>query len=236
MAYNGWSYVSFVAGEVTDPQRNLPRALALGMGAVMALYVFANLAYMHVMTLPEIAATERVGAALAERTMGPTGATILSVVVLLSVIGAINGCILTGARIPFAQARDGLFFSRFGQVHPRFQTPGFAIIAQGIWTGVLILTGSYETLSSYTMLSAWIFYTLSVLAVWVLRRKQPNTPRPYRMWGYPYTLWSFVIVSLWFMADALVTQPKTSLVAFGIALAGVPFYLMMRQMPAVKPV
>jgi APA family basic amino acid/polyamine antiporter len=233
MAYNGWSYVSFVAGEVTDPQRNLPRALALGMGAVMALYLLSNIAYMHVMTLPEIAATERVGSALAERTMGGAGATILSVVVLLSITGAINGCILTGARIPFAQARDGLFFSCFGQVHPRFQTPGLAIIAQAIWTGVLILTGSYETLSSYTMLSAWIFYTLSVVAVWVLRRKRPDAARPYRMWGYPYTLWAFVVVSIWFMADALVNQPKTSLIAFGIAVAGIPFYLMRRQKMAV---
>ena len=238
MAYNGWSYVSFVAGEVTDPQRNLPRALALGMSAVMALYVLSNIAYMHALSLPEIAATERVGAALAERTMGQVGATVLSIIVMLSVIGAINGCILTGARIPFAQARDGLFFGKFGQVHPRFQTPGFAILAQAIWTGVLILTGSYESLSSYTMLSAWIFYTLSVLAVWVLRRKKPDAPRPYRMWGYPYTLWIFVVVSVWFMADALVTQPKTSLIAFGIAAAGVPFYLMRKNkitgMPAVQ--
>src|SRR5262249_49786473 len=231
MAYNGWSYVSFVAGEVTQPQRNLPRALALGMGAVMALYVFSNIAYMRVLTLPEIAATERVGAALAERTMGRAGATILSAVVLLSVIGAINGCILTGARIPFAQARDGLFITRFGHVHPRFQTPGFAIVAQSLWTALLILTGSYETLSSYTMLSAWIFYTLSVVAVWVLRCKRPDAVRPYKMWGYPYTLWAFVMVSVWFMGDALVTQPKTSLIAFGIAMAGVPFYWIWRAKP-----
>ena len=229
MAYNGWSYVSFVAGEVKDPQRNLPRALALGMTVVIALYVFANVAYMNVMTVPEIAATERVGAAAAERAMGPRGATVLSAVVLLSIIGAINGCILTAARIPFAQARDRMFFSRFGRVHPRFQTPAFAIVAEGLWTGVLILTGSYETLFSYSMLSAWIFYTLSVAAVRVLRRKAPDAPRPYKMWGYPVTLWLFVIVSVWFMVDALVNQPKTSLIAFAIAAAGVPFYFTWRR-------
>ena len=229
MAYNGWSYVSFVAGEVTEPQRNLPRALALGMGAVMALYVLSNVAYMRVLRLPEIAATERVGAELAARTMGGTGATILWIVVMLSIIGAINGCILTGARIPFAQARDGLFLSSFGRVHPRFKTPSVALVAQGLWSGVLILTGSYETLSAYTMLSAWIFYTLSVIAVWVLRRKRPDAARPYKMWGYPYTLWAFVIVSIWFMADALLNQPKTSLLAFGIAAAGIPFYLLWRK-------
>ncbi len=228
MAYNGWSYVSFVAGEVKDPQRNLPRSLALAMAIVIALYVSANLAYMNVLTVPEIAASERVGADVAGRAMGSAGATVLSAVVLLSVIGAINGCILTGARIPFAQARDGLFFRRFGTVHPRFKTPAFAIVAQAIWAGVLILTGSYETLFSYTMLSAWIFYTLSVLAVWVLRRRMPNAVRPYRMWGYPVTLWLFVIVSVWFMADALINQTKTSLIAFAMAAAGIPFYYVWR--------
>ena len=185
MAYNGWSYVSFVAGEVKRPERNLPAALALGMGVVMALYVSANLAYLHVMTIPEIAATERVGAAVAQRVMGPSGAAALSMVVLLSIVGAINGCILTGARIPFAQARDGLFFASFGKIHPKFETPAFAIAMRALWTCLLIVTGSYASLSSYTIISAWIFYTMSVAAVWVLRRKKPDVPRPYRMLGYP---------------------------------------------------
>ncbi len=228
MAYNGWSYVSFVAGEVKDPQRNLPRSLALGMTIVIALYLLANIAYLNVMTVPQIAASERVGAAAAERAMGPVGASVLSAVVLLSVIGAINGNILTNARVPFAQARDGMFFSRFGRMHPRFETPAFAIAAISLWTGVLIVTGSYETLFSYSILSAWIFYTLSVAAVWVLRRKLPNASRPYRMWGYPATLIAFVIVSIWFMADALVTQPKASLIAIAIAAAGIPFYFVWR--------
>jgi basic amino acid/polyamine antiporter, APA family len=235
MAYNGWSYVSFVAGEVRDPQRNLPRALALGMVAVIALYVCANLAYMNVMTVPEIAATERVGAAAAGRALGPAGATLLSAVVLLSVIGAMNGSILTGARIPFAEARDGVFYSRFGSIHPRFKTPAFAIVAQGLWTEALILTGSYESLFAYSILSAWIFYTLSVVAVWVLRRKAPNAPRPYRMWGYPFTLWAFVIVSVWFMVDALANQFKTSLMALAITAAGIPFYLIWRVKDGRRP-
>jgi APA family basic amino acid/polyamine antiporter len=236
MAYNGWSYVSFVGGEVRDPQRNLPRSLALGMGAVMALYVGANAAYMHVMTVPEIAASERVGAAVAERTMGPAGGTVLSVVVLLSILGAINGCILTAARIPFAQARDGLFFSRFGRVHPRFETPAFAIAVQALWTGVLIISGSYETLSAYTIFSAWIFYTLSVAAVWVLRRRTPDAPRPYRMWGYPVTLWLFVIVSGWFLADTLFEQPEPSVMALLITAAGIPFYFVWRARSGARVV
>lgn len=228
MAYNGWSYVSFVAGEIKDPARNLPRALGLGMAAVAALYVTANLAYLNVMTVPEIAATERVGAEVAARTMGPAGASLLSAVVLLSVVGAINGNLLTGARIPFAQARDGIFFARFGRVHPRFETPALAIVAQSAWTGLLIVTGSYETLFAYAMLSSWIFYTLGVAAVWVLRRKAPHAPRPCRMWGYPVTMWAFLIVSAWYMADAIVTQPKPSLMAFAVCAAGIPLYIYWR--------
>ena len=230
MAYNGWSYVSFVAGEVKHPERNLPRALTLGMGIVMALYVSANLAYLHVMNIPEIAASERVGAAVAERVMGPIGARVLSTVVLLSIIGAINGCILTGARIPFAQARDGLFFASFGRIHPRFETPAFAIVMQALWTCLLIVTGSYQSLSSYTIISAWIFYTMSVAAVWVLRRKAPDAPRPYRMWGYPVTLWLFIAVSLWFLVDALINQPQVSLIALAIAAAGIPAYFLWRRL------
>jgi APA family basic amino acid/polyamine antiporter len=229
MAYNGWSYVSFVAGEVKRPERNLPASLALGMGVVMALYVSANLAYLHVMTIPEIAATERVGAAVAARVMGPSGAAMLSMVVLLSIVGAINGCILAGARIPFAQARDGLFFASFGKIHPRFETPAFAIAMQALWTCLLIVTGSYASLSSYTIISAWIFYTMSVAAVWVLRRKKPDAPRPYRMLGYPFTLWLFLAVSAWFLIDALINQPRVSLIALALAAAGIPAYLLWRR-------
>ncbi len=228
MAYNGWSYVSFVAGEVRDPERNLLRSLVIGMATVAVLYVSANLAYLKVMTIPEIAATERVGADVATRTMGSIGGSFVSLAVLLSITGAINGCILTAARIPFAQARDGLFFARFGEAHPRFQTPGFAIVCGGIWTAILVISGSYETLYSYSILAAWIFYTMSVAAVMVLRRKMPDAARPYRMWAYPWTLWLFVAVSVWFMADAVVTQPLPSAMALVIVATGALAYWMWR--------
>ena len=234
MAYNGWSYVSFVAGEIKDPHKNLLRSLAVGMAIVAALYVFANAAYLKVMTIPEIAASERVGAELATRTMGSIGGAFISMTGLLSIIGAVNGCILTSARVPFAQARDGLFFSRFGKVHPRFQTPAFAILIGGLWTALLVLTGSYETLYTYSILAAWIFYTMSVAAVGILRRKMPAAARPYKMWGYPYTLWLFVIVSVWFMANALITQPRPSLMAFVIVAAGAAAYRFWRKPAVVK--
>jgi len=229
MAYNGWTYISFVAGEVREPHRNLLRSLALGMTVVAALYVLANVAYLKVLTVPEIAVTERVGADLASRTMGSMGATLVSITVLLSIVGAVNGCIMTSARIPFAQARDGLFFSRFGRVHRRFETPAFAIVVQGLWTAVLVLSGSYGTLFSYSILAAWIFYTMSVAAVFFLRRKLPDASRPYRMWGYPYTMWAFVLVSVWFVVNAFITQPQPSLMALLIVATGIAAYRIWRR-------
>lgn len=228
MAYNGWSFVSFVAGEVREPQRNILRALAIGMAVVAALYIFANIAYLKVMTIPEIATSERVGADLATRTMGSIGGSFVSLTVLFSIAGALNGSILTGARIPLAQARDGLLFASFGKVHTRFQTPAFAIVFGGIWTSLLILTGSYKTLYSYTILAAWIFYTLTVAAVPILRRKYPDLPRPYRMWGFPSTVWLFVAVSVWFMLNAVVTDPLPSVMAFVIVALGAVTYRVWR--------
>ena len=230
MAYNGWSYVSFVAGEVTNPKRNLLRSLIFGMVAVGALYTLTNAAYLRLLTIPEIAASPRVGADLATRTMGPLGGAFVSTVVLLSITGALNGCILTAARIPFAQARDGLFFARFGRVHPRFKTPNSAIVWGGVWTAFLVLTGSYDTLYSYSIVAAWIFYTMAVAAVAILRRKMPDAERPYKMWGYPWTLWIFVLVSIWFTANEFVTQTAPSLMAFVIVATGVIAYWLWKKM------
>src|SRR5260370_8259928 len=188
MACNGWSYVSFVAGEVRDPERNLLRSLVIGMSTVAVLYVAANLASLKVMTIPEIAATERVGADVATRAMGSIGGTFVSLAALLSIIGAINGCILTAARIPFAQARDGLFFARFGLAHPRFQTPGFAIVCGGIWTASLVIIGSYDTLYSYSLRSPWFFSTMSVLPGSGLAPHPPTPPSPHHRRRLPSPL------------------------------------------------
>lgn len=224
MAYNGWAYVSFVAGEVKEPQRNLLRSLIIGMAAVTALYLLANAAYLRVMTVQEIASSPRAGADLAMRTMGSIGGRFVSLTVLLSIVGALNGCILTAARIPFAQARDGLFLNYFAEVHPRFQTPARGIVWGGVWTAILVLTGSYETLYSYSIVAAWVFYTMTVAAVFVLRHKMRDAQRPYRMWGYPYTLWSFVVVSVWFIVNAFRSQPQSSIMALVVIAAGVGAY------------
>src|SRR5262249_58619121 len=132
-----------------------------------ALYLLANVAYLRVLTVPEMAAAERVGAAAAERPMGPQGGEVVAAIILVSILGALNGCFLTNPRIYFAQAADGLFFRRFAEVHPRFQTPSFAIVTQAAWAVVLVITGSYETLVDYALFSMWLFYGLMVAGVMV---------------------------------------------------------------------
>ncbi len=228
-AYEGWNCVSFVAGEVKRPERNLLLALALGTGALIAIYLTANVAYMRVLSLPAIAASDRVAATAAETTLGAAGAKLVSLTILLSTIGAANGGILTFARIYFAQAHDGLFFRAVGKVHRRFETPHVAILVQGVWVSALALSGSYEILFSYVIFAAWIFYGLAVLGVLVLRYRAPDLPRPYKMWGYPVTPLFFAGISFWFVVNTIVSKPGPSLIGLAIVGAGIPVYYVWRR-------
>ena len=226
LAYDGWVQVSFVAGEVRNPRRNILLALAIGTAACMAIYLLANAAYLRVLTIQEIAASDHVGATLAERVLGSVGGNMVSIIILVSIIGALNGSFLTSPRVYFAQARDGLFFRRFGEVHPRYQTPAFAVLTQGIWAALLVVTGSYEALAAYAMFATWLFYGLMVAGVIVLRRSQTNLERPYRMWGYPITAVLFVAITCWFLGNMLITRPIPSLAGLLLVLTGVPAYFL----------
>ena len=214
LACDGWVQLSFVAGEIRNPRRNILWALAIGSAACTAVYVLANIAYMRVLSIPEIAASEHVGASVAERVMGHTGGVLVSVIILMSIIGTLNGCFLTSPRIYFAQARDGLFFRKFADVHPKHQTPGFAIMAQGVWAAVLLISGSYESLLDYAMFAIWLSYGFMVAGVIVLRIKRPSLVRPYRMWGYPVTPILFLLITAWFLGNMIVSSAGT--VARGI--------------------
>lgn len=224
LAYDGWVQVSFVAGEIRDPQRNILRALAIGVMICIAVYLLMNLAYMRVLPLAEIAASPHVGASVAERVLGARGGGLVSLIILLSILGALNGCVLMSPRVYFAQARDGLFFRKFGEVHPRYQTPSFAIVVQGLWAVLLIVSGSYETLMDYAMFATWLSYGLMVAGVIVLRYKRPQMARPYRMWGYPVTPLLFVGTTVWFLGNMLVTRPVPSLIGLGLIATGVPVF------------
>lgn len=226
LGYDGWVQLSFVAGEIKRPQKNILLALAIGLGVAAAVYLLANAAYLRVLSIPEIAASDHVGASAAERAMGPWGGTLVSLIIMLSIVGTLNGCFLTSPRVYFAQARDGLFFRKFGEVHPHYQTPGFAILAQAVWAAVLVVTGSYDTLVDYAMFATWLFYGLMVSGVMVLRKTQPDLPRPYRMWGYPFTALLFLAVTLWFLVNTIVSRPVPALAGLGLIVAGIPVYLL----------
>jgi len=199
---------------------------------VILLYLLANVAYLRVLPLSQIAATKHVAATFAEQTMGPIGASIIALTIMLSSAGAANGAILTSPRIYFAQARDGLFFRKLAEIHPRFRTPSFSILVQGIWTSILALSGSYETLISYALFAMWLFHGMTVLGVLVLRRKYPDKPRPYRMWGYPLSPLLFAVFSLWFVANTLVTRPGPSLAGALIIASGIPIYYVWKSRAA----
>ena len=229
LAYDGWNNMSFVSGEIQNPRKNVFRALLIGVSIVMVAYLSANLAYLAVMSPAEIAASERVGADVATRTMGAAGGTFLSAVILISIIGSLNGRFLTQARVYFAQAQDGLFFQSFATVHPIYKTPSVALWMQAVWSIVLILTGSWNWLIDYALFAIWLSYAVSVAGVIVLRRKRPDVERPYKMWGYPVTPVLFVFAALAFVINTAIEKPGPSLTAMGLILLGWPVYLFWRK-------
>lgn len=231
--YEGWNNVTFAAGEVRQPERNLPRALILGTLGVMAIYVGLNLVYYHVLTLPEIAASPRVASDAASRILGPWGAKLVAFGIVIAVAGSINGSILAGARVYYAMARDGLFFRWCAAVHPRFRTPHLSLLVQAAWSVFLVFLANYEQLFTFCVFAAWIFYALTALGVIVLRRKMPSAPRPYRVWAYPWVPILFVAASLWFVGNTLIERPVESGWGMLIVLLGVPVYFWWRR-PAGK--
>jgi APA family basic amino acid/polyamine antiporter len=201
--------------------------LALGIGVAISgvLYVLLTTAYLSVLPVSAIASSTRVGADVASRVLGHGGAAFLAISILISIIGSINGTTLMSSRVYFAQAADGLLFSRFAEIHPRYKTPYFSILMQGIWASILALSGSYELLGTYAIFCAWLFYVLVVFGLMILRWQMPTLPRRYRMWGYPFTPLVFIAVGLWFLVNHLVGNPIPSLVGLGILALGVVVYL-----------
>jgi APA family basic amino acid/polyamine antiporter len=224
-AYEGWHMLSFTAGEVRDPSHVLPRSYFQGTLLVVAVYLGANVAYLRVLPLAVIAARQRVAAEAMSALAGPRGAAFVSILILCSIFGALNGTVLGGPRAYFAMARDGVFFAAVGKVHPRFLTPALAILIQGIWAAALAASGTYEQLYTYVIFSAWIFYGAAVLAVLVLRRKKPSLPRPYRVWGYPILPLAFALAALAIVSNTLATKPRESCIGLALILAGVPIHL-----------
>ncbi|MBA3975200.1 MAG: amino acid permease [Candidatus Solibacter sp.] len=223
-AYDGWNNLNMVAGEVKNPQRNLPRALIYGTLLVMIIYLLTNLAYFSVLTAAEVGANDRVAAEMMRRILGGPGAAAVSVAAMVSIFAALNGSILSGSRVPYALANDKLFFKAFGRVNQAHHTPGFSILALSAWSCVLVLSGRYEQLLTMVIFPSWILYGMAAAAVIVLRRKKPHAERPYRTLGYPVVPVLFVLAALLLLAVTLVNSPRESGLGLIIIAAGYPFY------------
>jgi APA family basic amino acid/polyamine antiporter len=224
-AYDGWNNLNMVAGEVKNPQRNLPRALIYGTSLVMAIYLITNLAYFLVLPASEVAAHDRVASEMMRRILGAPGAAAVALAAMLSIFAALNGSILSGARVPYAMAHDGLFFNAFGGVNAGHHTPGFSILALSGWSCVLVLSGRYEQLLTLVIFPSWILYGMATAAVIVLRRKMPDAPRPYRTLGYPVVPVVFVLVAILLLGFTLVNSPRESGLGLVVIAIGFPFYL-----------
>ena len=228
-AYGGWAYINNIAGEIREPQRNLPLALVLGMAAVTLVYVTMNLVYVYAMPVGDMMATPRIGEAAAARLFGDWGARAMSLAVLVSVFGCISATVISGPRVFYAMARDGLFFRRLAEIHPRFRTPAHAIVFQGVWSAALCLSGTYTRLYTFVVFAAVLFYALAGASVIVLRRKHPEWERPYRTWGYPWTPLLYVGVCVVVLGSTIVSQPKESGVGLAILALGLPAYAFWRR-------
>jgi APA family basic amino acid/polyamine antiporter len=223
-AYKGWEAATFSAGEIRNPERTLPLGLFAGTLLCVGLYIVANLAYLYVLPIGAVAASSRIAADAMGAAVGPVSATIVSAVILFSITGAANGNFLTAPRVFFAMSRDGLFFSRIADVHPKFLTPYVSIIALWLWSAVLSLSGTFEQLAAYVVFGQWIFFGLTVAAVIVLRKKQPDLPRPYKTWGYPVTPILFILAALYISVNQLVNQFGNAMAGLGIIALGLPAY------------
>ena len=226
-AYNGWNEVTYVAEEVRDPQRNLPLAIIGGITVIAILYISANAAYFYVLTPAEIAGlspSEPVATAVTARVLGDSASSVMAGVMATSIFGSLLIASLVCARIPYAMARDGLFFRALGHLSPVTRVPIRALLAQGAWAVVLVLSGSYDVLTDYAIFSILIFGALATASVYRFRRTMPDAERAYRTWGYPVVPALFLLVSGWLIVNTLLTTPGRALAGLGLMALGLPFY------------
>jgi APA family basic amino acid/polyamine antiporter len=232
---DAWNNVTFTAGEVRNPRRNLPLSLALGVGLVSALYIAANLAYLNVLTLREIqtAAEDRVATAAAFKMFGPAAVQLMAAAIMISTFGCNNGIILSGARVYYAMAKDKLFFRRAGDLDPVHHAPRFSLTAQCVWAVLLTLTGSYSELLDYVIFAVLLFYMLTIAGLFVLRRTRPEMERPYKAFGYPVLPAAYILAAGLIDVLLLIYKPGFAWPGLIIVLLGVPVYFAWKRRAAV---
>jgi len=225
-ANDAWYCVTWIAGEMKDPQRDLPRALLYGISLVTLVYLVVNVAYLYALPIDQLRGVSRVAEKAATVMVGARGATFVALTVIVSTLGCNVAAILAGARLLFAMARDGVFLPVAARIHPVYRTPHVAIVALASWSAILALSGSYEQLFTYVIFASNFLHVIGAFGVFKLRKQRPDLPRPYRVWGYPVVPIVFIVVSGSVVLNTLVERPKESLAGLGLLALGVPFYLM----------
>jgi APA family basic amino acid/polyamine antiporter len=236
-AYNGWYALPLVAGEVEHPQRNVPRGLIIGMLVILGVYLLTNLSYFYALPFADVLTSNStahrdalpVAAKAAQTFLGPVGTAFVSIAFIVSTLGALNGAILSNARIPFAMARDGLFFKRMGEVSRGSRVPVWAIIFQGVWASVLALSGTFDQITTYAIFALWLFFGVTASTVFVLRRKLPDAVRPYRTLGYPFVPFIFILVAAWLVINTILTTPVESAAGLALIALGLPVYFYFKR-------
>ena len=231
-AYEGWQYVTCLAGEARNPQRTFPRAITFALASIALIYVLTNVGYLAALGPTAVAESNRVAADALSARVSPAAAGIVSALILVSILSSTNASVLSPSRIYFAMARDGVFFERLAQVSPRFGTPAFSIVAGSAWAMVGAATGSFDQLLTYVVFAAWIFYGLGALSLIVLRRKQPHAHRPFRVPGYPLTPLLFVTAAAALVLNTIISQPTRAAVGIVVVFSGVPAYFWWRRQTA----
>jgi APA family basic amino acid/polyamine antiporter len=224
-AYDGWVYITWVAGEVKEPRRNVPLAMVLGVIVVGAIYMAMNVTYLYALPLTEIAKHETIAHAAAAALFSPGAAVWLSLMIAVSCFSAAATCTLSGARVYLAMAQDGVFFKRMAVIHPKWRTPAFSLIGQGAWAALLTVSGRYDQLYTYVIYGMVLSYTLTVIGMFLLRWKRPEIPRPYRCTGYPWLPAIYVLVGTAWTLNTIITRPTEAFWGTAIVLVGVPGYL-----------
>ena len=223
-AYDGWEDLNLVGSELKDPQRNFPRALVGGVCFVALLYLLFSAACLKVLPFSAVATSQHVASDVVERVIGHGVASWITLAMVLSALGSMNSSVLSGARVPYVMARDGIFFKVADGIHPKYRTPGRALIFQGILASVMALSGTFEELTNLFIFAGWIFYGFAVVAMFRLRKTEPNMERPYRCWGYPWVPGLFVLGALVLTINLWLVRPGRSTIGLLLILAGLPFY------------
>ena len=228
-AYEGWQFVTYSAGEVVNAKRNLPLGLVIGATTLIGIYLTANLGYLAALGAAGVANSNRLAATAVSTAVSPAASKLIAIMILISIFSATNGVMLTSPRVYYAMARDRLFFYRLAQVHPRFQTPAFAIICGALWSAILAVTGTFDQLLTYVIFVGWIFYALAGACIFVYRRRMPDAARSFEVPGYPVTPLVFVVAAAALALNTVVTQPTRAGIGIAIVLLGAPAYFAWRR-------